>query len=494
MQIIDYFQDNRRAHWLDQLRQVEWRAARLLEQLLTDGTFHQLLGRGTLFLLTDGDALVSFLTLAERDCIDDASLAPWIGFVHTSPAYRGRRCAGRLLEHAVRVAGEYGAKQVYICTDHAGLYEKYGFTYLTNRISIYGEDSRVLVRRTTPPEIRVEPMREPDFHAHSLDGFVRRQEVRRCWRQTETGWQLQPIAFVEDWDAARLREEAAELLDASRAGDSVFIAWAGQTVIGFAALGGRLGSRGQYIELRSLHVSQPWRNRGAGSRLFAAACDAARAAGAEKLYISAHSSEESQAAYRALGCVHAEEPDAAHVSAEPCDVQLEYDLHPQVTIRFGEAADLPQWMALVRRVAWNFPGLETESALLEHEATVAKFIRKGNAICAMADSRMAGVLLFSRRLNQLCCMAVAPEYRRLGLASGMLRLMDTIADPARDVRVVTFREGDPLGAAARAFYAANGFVPAEMTTDNGHPCQVFVRRAAHAKGEDHIPQRRDLLR
>ena len=479
MQIIDYFQDDRQAHWLGQIRQVEWRAARLLEQLLAEDTFHQVLGRGTLYLLTDGDALVSFLTLAERDCIDDASLAPWIGFVHTSPEYRGRRCAGVLLEHAVRMAGENGAKQVYICTDHVGLYEKYGFTYLTNCVSIYGEDSRVLARRTTPPEIRVEPLREPDFHPRSLDGFMRHQEVRRCWRQTGTGWKLLPIAFTEAWDAARLREEAAELLDASRAGNPVFIAWAGRTVIGFSALGGRLGSHGQYMELRSLHVSQPWRNRGAGRLLFAAACDAARAAGAEKLYISAHSSEETQAAYRALGCVHAAEPDPAHVSAEPCDVQLEYALHPQMAIRFGTEADLPQWMALVRRVAWNFPGLETEAALMEHEATVAKFIRKGNAMCAAVDGKIAGVLLFSCRLNQLCCMAVTPGYRRLGLATGMLRLMDTIADPARDVRVITFREGDPLGAAARAFYAANGFIPAEMTTDNGHPCQVFVRRAVH---------------
>ena len=99
---------------------------RLLEQLLAEDTFHKVLGRGTLYLLTDGDALVSFLTLAERDCIDDASLAPWIGFVHTSPEYRGRRCAGVLLEHAVRMAGENGAKQVYICRKlyHAPLVEE----------------------------------------------------------------------------------------------------------------------------------------------------------------------------------------------------------------------------------------------------------------------------------------------------------------------------------------------------------------------------------
>lgn len=41
--------------------------------------------------------------------------------------------------------------------------------------------------------------------------------------------------------------------------------------------------------------------------LFEKACEAAKNNGAEKLYISTHSSKESHAAYKALDCVHAEE-------------------------------------------------------------------------------------------------------------------------------------------------------------------------------------------
>ena len=46
----------------------------------------------------------------------------------------------------------------------------------------------------------------------------------------------------------------------------------------------------------------------------------------DKLYISAHSSKESQAAYKAIGCVHAEEINQKLAEEEPCDVQLEYVL------------------------------------------------------------------------------------------------------------------------------------------------------------------------
>ena len=61
-------------------------------------------------------------------------------------------------------------------------------------------------------------------------------------------------------------------------------------------------------------------------KLFEKAAGVAREYGAKKLYISAHSSKESQAAYKALGCVHAEEIIPWIADEEPFDVQLEYVL------------------------------------------------------------------------------------------------------------------------------------------------------------------------
>lgn len=51
-----------------------------------------------------------------------------------------------------------------------------------------------------------------NFTPTSLDGFVRRQEVARCWRKRDGQWKLLPIAYVEDWDlnARRRRAEAPD--------------------------------------------------------------------------------------------------------------------------------------------------------------------------------------------------------------------------------------------------------------------------------------------
>ncbi|MGN0998888.1 MAG: GNAT family N-acetyltransferase, partial [Faecousia sp.] len=72
-----------------------------------------------------------------------------------------------------------------------------------------------------------------------------------------------------------------------------------------------------------IHVSQECRGRGIGRKLMEASKDWAKGRGAQKLYISAHSSVESQAFYRAMGCREAEEYNRASVEKEPCDCQLE---------------------------------------------------------------------------------------------------------------------------------------------------------------------------
>lgn len=176
--------------------------------------------------------------------------------------------------------------------------------------------------------VRLEGLTERNFTGHSLDGFVRHQEVTQCWRCVDGQWTLLPIRFTEDWDLAECRRIAKHIAEGLSAGSIVgFGAFDGEAMVGYVTVGtARFGSKGQYVQLVEFEVSEGYRGRKIGKRLFALGCGAASALGAEKLYISAHSSMESQAAYRALGCVHAQEINAALAQAEPCDVQMEYRL------------------------------------------------------------------------------------------------------------------------------------------------------------------------
>ncbi|WP_254555019.1 GNAT family N-acetyltransferase, partial [Salmonella enterica] len=62
----------------------------------------------------------------------------------------------------------------------------------------------------------------------------------------------------------------------------------------------------------------------------------------------------------------------------------------------------------------GFPGLETQEKLSEHRAAVLKFMRNRQAVCVKEEKEIVGVMLFSRGHNSICCLAVAPAYRRRG--------------------------------------------------------------------------------
>ena len=147
MRILDFESINEQKQWIDKIRACDWGAAKFLADLLEQNKFHNVLGNGSLFIMADGEKLVSFCTLTCRDCIKDDALFPWIGFVFTSPEYRGKRYIGEVIESACKRALRQGFDKVYLATDHIGLYEKYGFTYMESRTDIYGEESRIYFRK-----------------------------------------------------------------------------------------------------------------------------------------------------------------------------------------------------------------------------------------------------------------------------------------------------------------------------------------------------------
>ena len=141
---------------------------------------------------------------------------------------------------------------------------------------------------------------------------------------------------------------------------------------------------------------------------------------------------------------------------------------------FGDNSCIDSWMQLVREVSRSFPGLETEERLEEHRQTVLKFMSKKQALCVMNNETVAGVLLFSRSRNMICCLAVDPAHRKQGLASILLKKALDELDRSKEITVSTFRENDDKGIAPRALYRKFGFQEAEMTEEFGYPNQIFV--------------------
>lgn len=166
-----------------------------------------------------------------------------------------------------------------------------------------------------------------EINRELFSDFIRRQVVTDCWRRINGEWVIRPDPFIDDWSEQDYSFLVKCLRNTVSSGGLVYGAFSDGKLKGFASVESELfGGGHRYLDLTCIHVSEDMRGSGIGRILFTAACDWAKAHGAAKLYISAHSAVESQAFYKAMGCVEAEEYSAAHVEAEPFDCQLECKL------------------------------------------------------------------------------------------------------------------------------------------------------------------------
>lgn len=173
-------------------------------------------------------------------------------------------------------------------------------------------------------DIKIRQIKEKDLTVSLFDHFNRYQDVKRCWRKEDGKWVLKDIAFVEQWSPEDYAFLVECLKNTIASKGKVYGAFEEDALIGFCSIEHeRFGSKKQYVELTSLHVSYEKRGAGIGKRLFETARSVAASFNAKKMYMSTHSCEETQAFYKAMGCVEAMEYRKEAVEKEPCDCQLE---------------------------------------------------------------------------------------------------------------------------------------------------------------------------
>lgn len=157
--------------------------------------------------------------------------------------------------------------------------------------------------------------------------FIRRQEVTDVWRRENGEWVIKSEPFIDDWSAEDYDFLVECLKHTVSSGGFVYGAFADGVLKGFVSVEAELfGGENRYLDLSSIHVSEDMRGEGIGRVLFGAACEWAKAHGARKLYISAHSAVETQSFYKSMGCMEAALYNKEHVEKEPFDVQSEKTL------------------------------------------------------------------------------------------------------------------------------------------------------------------------
>lgn len=151
--------------------------------------------------------------------------------------------------------------------------------------------------------------------------------IRNAWRKdssnkyklVEINWTDTELPNGFEWHLRRFRE-------ALENGGTAFGCFDRDKLIGYAVMNGNIFGQQGYILLDQLFVSNTYRGKGIGKRLFTLCAEQARQLGARKLYLCAGSAENTIAFYHKLGCAPAVEPDEDLAAEDPYDIQLEYAL------------------------------------------------------------------------------------------------------------------------------------------------------------------------
>ena len=113
--------------------------------------------------------------------------------------------------------------------------------------------------------IHYRALSEQELCRELFQDFIRHQTVTKCWRKENSGWVIKDAPFIDDWTESDYDFLISCLKNTVSSGGFVYAAFSGRSLKGFASVeAGLFGSRHQYLDLTSLHVSEDLRGKGMG--------------------------------------------------------------------------------------------------------------------------------------------------------------------------------------------------------------------------------------
>ena len=100
----------------------------------------------TPFVAMVNGRIVGMVTIMKSDYYPLPEIFPWISTLFVSEEYRGNRISGKLIDFANQYAINIGFDKTYIPTEHKGLYEKYGYSYVKDIVNYGNGIDRLYVK------------------------------------------------------------------------------------------------------------------------------------------------------------------------------------------------------------------------------------------------------------------------------------------------------------------------------------------------------------
>ena len=129
---------------LEFVEQCSWTDAKdHIAEIIRNGEFTDW---ETMFAAILDGKIVGMASVMKTDYYPLPEIYPWISCIFVSEEYRGRKISGSLIEYANRYLKQNGFSKSYIPCEFSGLYEQFGYSFVTEIVNYGGGTDRLYMR------------------------------------------------------------------------------------------------------------------------------------------------------------------------------------------------------------------------------------------------------------------------------------------------------------------------------------------------------------
>lgn len=125
---------------MEYAKNCSWKAGPFLAEQMNQNAFSDW---ERIVVALDNSDIAGYCTISKTDCIPDVSYTPYIGFMFVGEKYRGNRLSEQLIKFAITYAKDIGFTQIFIVSGEKGLYEKYGFVKVDDKVDFWGNCEQI---------------------------------------------------------------------------------------------------------------------------------------------------------------------------------------------------------------------------------------------------------------------------------------------------------------------------------------------------------------